>query len=104
MVDQPRCYLVELPPHRAYGGSAPPRRQPQQFQRLKEIIGNYSYPEEERIGISFPTGHPVHAKAILKLFDAVFHLTTLIMETDYLPGRLLSVGSDNVLAVRVWIE
>ena len=38
MVYQPRRYLVQLPPHRSYGGSTPPCRQAQQ---LKDIFEKF---------------------------------------------------------------
>ena len=107
MVYQPRRYLIELPPHSPSskdGGSAPPCPKSQQFQGLEEIIGNDPYPEEDRFSIGLTARHPFRAKAALKPFDIVLQLPTLIMKLDYLLSRLLSIGSDNVIAIRVRIE
>ena len=71
---------------------------------MEEIVGDDPYPEEDRVSIGLTARHPFRAKAALKLFDIVLQLPTLIMKLDYLLSRLLSIGSDNVIAIRVRIE
>ena len=49
------------------------------FESNEKIVGQYSYPEKDCIGIGLPARHPLHPKPNLHLFVKVLGLSPLIV-------------------------
>jgi hypothetical protein len=60
--------------------------------------------KEETQVVNPPTGHPIYPKTILEFFVVVFNFTPLIVKLYYFPRGLFTVGSDDMVTIRVGIE
>jgi hypothetical protein len=84
--------LIQLPPHCRYGAGAIPGKHYEVFHQQKEVIGQDSNPEEDRIGICLPARHPFHPESAHQFLDVVLCLTSLVVNVYHFPGTLGPIG------------